>query len=305
MRSNAKPFLKWAGGKGQLLEQFSELYPARLKEGKIKTYIEPFVGGGAVFFELNSIYNFERVVLNDINSEIILTYKVIKEKVNDIIEYLSEIRSAFASIEDMEKKSEFYYKIRDEFNQEKNEIDYANPSSEWIRHVGKMIFLNKTCFNGLYRLNRKGGFNVPFNKSKAPSIFDKDNLIEVSKALQNAILLHGDFEKTIEYVDENAFIYIDPPYRPLNATSNFTDYSKEPFNDDSQKRLAQWTKKLNEYGATFMLSNSDPKNTDENDGFFDNLYKDFDTRRVSAGRSINSRGTGRGKINELLVRNEM
>lgn len=304
MRSNAKPFLKWAGGKGQLLEQFSELYPTRLRERKIKTYIEPFIGGGAVFFELNSLHDFDRVILNDINSEMILTYSVIKNNVNDLISYLSAIRSDFISLDGLEKKSAFYYKIRDEFNKEKNEIDYVNQSFDWVKHAGNMIFLNKTCFNGLYRLNRKGGFNVPFNKSNNPSIFDENNLLQVNKALQNAILLQGDFENVTDYVDESTFVYIDPPYRPLNATSNFTDYSKEPFNDDSQRRLAQWFKKISEKGAAVMLSNSDPKNTDENDEFFDDLYKEFYIERVSAGRMINSKGTGRGKISELVIRNE-
>ncbi|WP_139904812.1 DNA adenine methylase [Clostridium thermarum] len=304
MRSNGKPFLKWAGGKTQLLDQFDNLYPKRLKEHKLKKYVEPFIGGGAVFFELNSRYDFESVVLNDINSEVILTYKVIRDKVDDIIDFLSKICSDFISLDGLDKKAEFYYKVREEFNHEKNEIDYEKVSSNSVKHAGKMIFLNKTCFNGLYRLNRKGCFNVPFNKSNSPSIFDEDNLKEVSKALQNVILLQGDFEVVTDYIDKDTFVYIDPPYRPLNATSNFTDYSKEPFNDDSQRRLVQWFRKLSDKGAAVMLSNSDPKNIDENDEFFDDLYKDFYIERVSASRAINSKGAGRGKISELLIRSE-
>ncbi len=304
MGINAKPFLKWAGGKNQLLEQFSDLYPKRLKEHKIKKYVEPFVGGGAVFFELSYLYDFEIVVLNDINDELILTYKVIKTNVEDLIDYLDEIRSKYLELENLEDKSKFYYKVRDEFNQEKKIIDYEMQSSNWVRHAANLIFLNKTCFNGLYRLNRKGEFNVPFNKSKSPSIYDEDNLRQVSKALKNATLLKGDFEIVTDYVDENTFVYIDPPYRPLNATSNFTDYSKEPFNDDSQIRLANWFRKLSKKGAAVMLSNSDPKNVDENDNFFDNLYSEFNITRVQAARAINSKATGRGKITELVVRSE-
>lgn len=304
MGNNAKPFLKWAGGKSQLLEKFSELYPKRLKEHKITKYVEPFVGGGAVFFELSSLYDFETVVLNDINDELILTYTVIKSNVEELIDYLHRIRSEFLELDNLEEKSEVYYKVRNEFNQEKKHIDYKKESYDWIRHAGNLIFLNKTCFNGLYRLNRKGEFNVPYNKSKAPSIFDEENLRQVSKALKNAILLKGDFENVAEYVDENTFVYIDPPYRPLNATSNFTDYSKEPFNDESQIRLAEWFKRLAEKGAAVMLSNSDPKNADENDNFFDDLYREFDITRVQASRAINSKANGRGKITELLIRSE-
>lgn len=317
MINNAKPFLKWAGGKTQLLSQFEYYYPNRLKEGKIKTYIEPFLGGGAVFFNLQSKKNcnFENVILNDINKDLILTYKVIQQNPDKLIECLSNLQDKYLQA-DMDEKEEIYYKERERFNIEKTCLDYNNYSDDWILHAAKMIFLNKTCFNGLYRENKKGGFNVPFGKRKNVTICDENNLIEVNKALKNVILTCGDFEeitnnpKTRELINEDTYIYIDPPYRPLNSTSSFNDYSKEPFNDESQIRLINWTKKLHDMGALFMYSNSDPTNVNEEDDFFDiefeRAFKEKERikiNRVEASRAINSKGTGRGKIKELLITN--
>lgn len=301
--SNAKPFLKWAGGKTQLLQQFENYYPKRLKEGNITKYIEPFLGGGAVFFNLQSKYNFEEIILNDINEEIILTYRIIQEKPEELIEFLSRLEEEYMQ-GDIEKKEEIFYKQREAFNNEKRIIDYYNYCNQWIEHAGRMIFLNKTCFNGLYRQNRKGEYNVPFGKRKNVTICDEDNLREVNKALQGVKLLIGDFEALTDSVDENTFVYIDPPYRPLTATSSFNDYSKEPFNDDSQRRLAEWVKLIRSKKAAFMLSNSDPTNTNPEDKFFEDLYKDFTINKVMASRAINSKGEGRGKVNELLITNE-
>lgn len=305
MNNNAKPFIKWAGGKNQLLDQFNDYFPERLKNGEIKKYVEPFVGGGAVFFYLNSIYNFEKVVLNDINEEIVITYKVLQNNVYEIIQFLNEIQKSYLALDSLDKKSEFYYNERILYNSEKKSIDYTTYNNQWIEHAGRMIFLNKTCFNGLYRLNRKGEYNVPFGKHKSPTIFDEKNLIQVSKTLENVILISGDFENVSDHIDSQTFIYVDPPYRPLSATSSFNDYSKEPFNDESQVRLAKWIKNMNNKGAAFMLSNSDPKNVDEKDTFFDELYKEYNISRVYAGRAINSKGNSRGKISELLILNEI
>ncbi|QCX34789.1 DNA adenine methylase [Caloramator sp. E03] len=300
----AKPFLKWAGGKTQLLEQFEDYFPKRLKEGKIKRYIEPFLGGGAVFFHLISKYNFDEVILNDINDELILTYRVIQNNVEELINVLSSMEKQYLEAE-MNKKEEIFYEQREQFNNEKTTLDYKKYSSEWITHAARMIFLNKTCYNGLYRQNRKGEYNVPFGKRKEVTICDKNNLIAVNYALKDVILLVGDFEHISAYIDENTFLYIDPPYRPLSETASFTDYSKIPFNDESQKRLAKWTKEvISRKGASFMLSNSDPKNANEKDDFFDELYKEFNIVRVKAVRNINSKGNGRGAISELLIFNE-
>lgn len=300
---NARPFLKWAGGKSQLLEQFTKYYPKNLLGGKIKRYIEPFLGGGAVFFYLQSQYNFEEIILNDINEELILTYYVVQNNVKELIEQLEILENRYLE-GDMAKKEEIFYEQRELFNIEKKTLNYNMFSSEWIGHAARMVFLNKTCFNGLYRQNKKGEYNVPFGKRKKVTICDKDNLIAANGALKKVNLLIGDFENVSEYIDENSFLYIDPPYRPLTETSSFTDYSKIPFDDESQKRLATWTRNvIDKKGAYFMLSNSDPKNVDEFDNFFDELYKGFNITRVKATRSINSKGTGRGEINELLIYN--
>ncbi len=302
--ANARPFLKWAGGKGQLLTQLEVNFPQKLKEHKVKKYVEPFLGGGAVFFELNKHYQFEQVILNDFNVELIITYKVIRDSVNDLISKLSVMESSFLE-KNREQREAMYYEIRSLFNLEKRTIDYSKPSQDWITHASNLIFLNKTCFNGLYRLNSKGDYNVPFGDNKNPTICDKDNLKNVNLALQGVTLLHGDFELLTDYIDKDTFVYMDPPYRPLSGTSSFNNYQKSPFNDDSQKRLAAWYTKLhNDKKASLMLSNSDPTNTDPTDTFFEELYKQFSITKLSASRAINSKGNGRGSINELLITNE-
>lgn len=302
IENNARPFLKWAGGKSQLLGQFENYYPERLLEGKIDKYIEPFVGGGAVFFCLQSKYKFKEVILNDINEEIILTYKVIRDNIIELIEILEQLEDQYNKAT-MEGKENIYYEQRELFNSEKLSIDYSKIAKESVLHAGRMIFLNKTCFNGLYRQNRKGQFNVPFGKRKNVTIYDRNNLRECNKALKGVTLLAGDFQCLLKYVDNNTFVYMDPPYRPLSSTSSFNDYSKEPFNDESQKRLADFAKDIDDAGASFMLSNSDPKNTDPEDNFFEELHKRFIINRVKASRAINSKGSGRGQLNELLIRN--
>ena len=303
MKNEARPFLKWAGGKGKLLTQYERYYPQDLEKGKIKRYVEPFLGGGAVFFSLQRKYDFDEIVLNDIDADLILTYKVVQNKVDELIRYLSNLETRYLEAE-MELKQEIYYEQRNMFNIEKDTIDYNRYTDKWIGHAARMIFLNRTCFNGLYRQNKKGKFNVPFGKRKKVTICDSDNLKEVSKALNGVLLVSKDFEELTEYIDENTFVYMDPPYRPISKTSSFTDYSKVPFDDESQKRLANWVELINRKGAVFMLSNSDPTNVDENDNFFDDLYKKFNINRVHATREINSKGSGRGKLKELLITNK-
>lgn len=301
--ANARPFLKWAGGKGQLLPTIIENLPEKLKKGNIKTYIEPFVGGGAVFFELSKLYDFDNVILNDFNVELIMVYQTIRDDVERLIMRLHELEEEFLPKE-KDARQEMFYNIRDEFNEEKKSIDYSEVSSEIIRHSANLIFLNKTCFNGLYRLNSKGGYNVPFGDYKNPTICDEVNLRSVNLVLQGVTLVHGDFEEVTQFANNETFIYMDPPYRPLSGTSNFNSYQKAPFNDESQRRLANWFKALDEEkNAHLMLSNSDPKNTDLNDDFFDDLYKPFNIKRVSASRAINSKGSKRGSISELLITN--
>lgn len=297
----AKPFLKWAGGKSKLVFELENRYPEELLNGKIKTYIEPFIGGGAVYFNIASKYQFEKIIINDINSELILTYKVIKYNVNEIINYLNKYQDKYNSLDTLSEKEDYYYKIRERFNNGKGNVNYEDIGAIEIEHASYMIFLNKSCFNGLYRENKKGGFNVPFGKKEKINTFEEENLRAVSKLLQKTIILNGDFEKVEEYIDDNTFVYMDPPYRPLKGKGSFKDYSKEEFNDDTQIRLAQFYKKITRIGAKVMESNSDPKNLDESDMFFDDLYKEFKIDRINAARNINSKGNGRGKVSEILV----
>lgn len=298
-----KPVLKWAGGKAKLVPIFEERYPNELLDGNITTYVEPFVGGGAVLFSMLSKYNFNKVVINDINSELILTYKVIRDYPEKIIKILTELQDRYNELQTLELKQEYYYLIRDNFNEGKGNINYSKIYEKEIEHASFMVFLNKSCFNGLYRENKKGGFNVPFGKKEKINCFDEENILSVSNALKNAIILNGDFEKVNDYIDNNTFVYMDPPYRPLSGKGSFKDYSKEDFNDESQIRLAKFYRELDKKGAKLMESNSDPKNTDEKDEFFDDLYKDFSIERIQAARNINSKGTGRGKVSEILITN--
>jgi len=299
---NAKPFLKWAGGKTQLLGTFESLYPKQLEEGLIKKYVEPFVGSGAVLFDLISKYKFEEVYINDINPELINTYRVIKNDVNHLIEYLSNKQEKYLRLEKEERK-EFYYSIRDEFNNTLTNFNFEKYSKDLIIRAGQFIFLNRTCFNGLFRVNRSGYFNVPMGDYKQPTICDVENLLAVSKALENVVITLGDYRNTYNYIDDSTFVYFDPPYRPLNATSSFTSYSKDSFNDENQKELSIYFRQLNLKNALLMLSNSDPKNVNESDNFFDILYNGFNIYTVYAKRMINSKADKRGNISELVITN--
>jgi len=293
LNTETKPFVKWAGGKRQLLPIIIKNLPKELIENRIKTYIEPFVGGGAVFFYIVENYKLDRIILNDKNEELIDVYRVIQNNVDALIDELRKVEKEYLSLDENGRKAYFYEK-RDQYNSNKKDK---------ILTAVNFIFLNRTCFNGLYRVNKKGEFNVPYGRYKNPTILDEENLRNVSICLKNVELHSGDFEEIENYVDDKSFIYLDPPYRPLDATSNFTSYDKGEFNDDDQKRLAAFYRLLNEKGAKLMLSNSDPKNIDEKDDFFDELYKGFNIKRVYANRMINSNGKGRGKIAELLITN--
>lgn len=300
--SSAKPFLKWAGGKTQLLEEFSKRIPKELSEGKLPVFIEPFIGGGAVFFHFNSLFEFDECHIFDINEELILAYTVVRNNVEDLIDNLRDIEKDFFSKDDSGRK-EFYYNLRDEFNRQKSAINFHQFEKAWINRAAYLIFLNKTCFNGLYRVNNQGEFNVPFGKYKNPKILNIDLLRLDSETLQNTTIHLGDFTDSYRYVSDNSFVYFDPPYRPLNETSSFTQYSKNGFNDSEQERLASFFEQCDRKHAKLMLSNSDPKNVDPNDDFFDILYEKYHITRVPAKRMINCDGTKRGEIREIIVTN--
>lgn len=302
-RPQAKPFLKWAGGKTQLLAELSSRLPDDIKKKRlIESYIEPFLGGGALFFYLRKHYEIRDAYLLDLNRELILTYKVVQEDPDSLISYLNELEEKYRS-SDKEGRRKLFYQIRTLYNKQMKEINHNDYSLRWVERAGQLIFLNKTCYNGLFRQNKKGEFNVPHGRYKNPTICDVQNLREVSLALQGVKLIQADFLQAKSFVQRKSFVYFDPPYRPLSATSNFTSYAKEDFDDADQLRLANLFIDLDKAGASLMLSNSDPKNSDETDNFFDELYGGFSIERVLANRNINRDGKGRGKVTELIIRN--
>lgn len=292
----AKPFLKWAGGKGQLLNKFEEMYPQELINGGIDTYIEPFVGGGAVLFDVLQKYKVKKAVIVDLNKELINCYRCIKADVSELIKHLKTLQNEFLPLND-EKRKDYFLKVRNRYN----EI-HLNGKYDFEK-AADFIFLNKTCFNGLYRVNSKGEFNVPFGKYRNPLICDSENLTLINKLLQNVEIRFGDYSVCEEYVNGKTFIYFDPPYRPLIENTSFVGYDKSGFNDDNQKELAEFVKKLDKQNCLVMLSNSDPKNTNPNDNFFDELYKGFGIDRIFAKRMINCQADKRGDITEIVVRN--
>lgn len=298
----ARPFMKWAGGKGQLLNQFISFYPSELKSGQIENYYEPFIGGGAVFFDIVQKFRIKKAFLFDINKELVLTYKVIQNNVLKLMEHLESIQTEYLNL-DESKRKEYFYSTRSAFNQNRLNTDFKNYSESWIPRAAQIIFLNKTCFNGLFRFNSKGEFNVPAGKYKNPKILDKANLLKVSEILQIATIENADFTAVEKVVTENSFVYFDPPYRPLNATSSFTAYSKHKFGEEEQIQLARLFSRLSGKRIKVMLSNSDPKNADSNDDFFDKLYQNFNIHRIPATRMINSDATKRKAINEIVVTN--
>ena len=299
----AKPFLKWAGGKSQLIDALEERLPQSILNSRtIEVYVEPFVGGGAFFFYLKSNYVIKKAYLFDINKDLIVAYKVVQVYPHALIERLLSIEKEYLSLSEDEQRK-LFYEIRDLYNSQKKEFDFSNLSEDWVSRAAYMIFLNRTCYNGLYRLNRNGEFNVPYGKYKNPKICDKENILEVSKALQNTEIICADFEESQRYISKGALVYLDPPYRPLSKTSNFTNYTEDGFSEEDQIRLAKYFREVHKRGAYILLSNSDPKNFDPNDDFFEVLYEGFVIERVPARRYINSNARGRGSIMELIIRN--
>ncbi|HEY0457608.1 MAG TPA: DNA adenine methylase [Pyrinomonadaceae bacterium] len=290
-QTKAKPFLKWAGGKTQLIAEIEHRLPSLVRESEF-TYVEPFVGSGAVlFWMLNNFPNLKKAVINDVNADLINVYKIIAEQPKPLIEVLKEFQDEYHGLEnDEDEKKEYYYVKRHLYNQR---------TETPVIRAALFIFLNRTCFNGLYRVNKRNHFNVPIGSYKRPMICDEQNILAVREVLQNVEILNGDFEKNLEFADKNSFFYLDPPYKPLNTTSNFNSYAEDNFNDDEQIRLKDFCVKLDNRKSKWILSNSDVQSND----FLDNLYKDFFVNRVSAKRAINSKADKRGILNELLVTN--
>lgn len=290
----AKPFLKWAGGKGQLLAQLRPLLPKGLVEGQDYCYVEPFIGGGAMlFFVLELFPNISKVIINDLNPNLSITYRVLRDNVDGLIGYLSEIEKTYRSLSDEERKA-YYLKKRDEYN---------SFTLGEVEQTARLIFLNRTCFNGLYRVNKSGLFNVPFGRYLNPKICDTATLLANNQLLQGVEIMQGDFADTLcDIKHQNVFVYLDPPYRPISSSSSFTSYSQEGFSDDEQVRLRVFCDMIDSRGYQFMLSNSDSLKSN-GVSYFDEFYQGYQIDRISASRNINSKGTARGKVTEVLIRN--
>lgn len=297
--NKAKPFLKWAGGKGQLLSQLGKALPSDLYNTSF-TYIEPFVGGGAMlFYMLQHFPNINRVVINDINPNLTGAYQIIKDDPKSLVNLLKSIEKHFFSILDYEEQKIYYLEMRRRFNQE---------SLTLLEKTAILIFLNHTCFNGLYRENGKGHFNVPFGSYVNPTICNDELIYADSELLNqyNVQILTGDYKQTGTEITTNDlyFFYFDPPYRPLSNTSCFTTYVKERFGDNEQKELADFCRKLSKNNnVLWMLSNSDCSAKNPEDMFFEDIYAGFYFNRLSAVRSINANPSKRGKLTELLISN--
>ena len=273
-----KPFLKWVGGKGRVIAQLEQFFP-----DSYNNYFEPFVGGGAVYFHVNQ----DKATINDINKSLIGAYVNVRDNLGSLLKKLKTLENKYYAL-DSESRKAMFYQIRDEYNSTKN--------SQSIKRSALLIFLNKTCFNGMYRENRSGGFNVPFGKYQNPNICDESNLRATSKYLQNTLILSGSYQDAVKNAKKGDFIYFDPPYHPLNPTSSFTSYSQDDFIEKDQVELKNLIDDLTKRGCKVMMSNSYSK-------FIINLYKDYKQYKIYVGRSINSNAAKRGKIAEIVVTN--
>ena len=294
--NSVKPFLKWAGGKGQLIKEIEKYYP--FENVKINKYAEPFVGGGAVLFDILSKFDLDEIYISDINAELINTYIIVRDYIDKLIHLLISYQEDYVPL-DTDNRKKYYIAKRERFN----DIKVNGNEADNIEKAALMIFLNKTCFNGLYRVNRKGLFNVPMGAYKNPLICDEKKLRAVSEKLQNVKIVCEDYKKSDDFIDENTIVYFDPPYRPLTETSNFTAYTENLFDDEKQIELANFVERISNKGAMVVVSNSDPKNTNKEDEFFDKIYAIHKIKRVEATRMINCNSDARGRIKELLISN--
>jgi DNA adenine methylase len=295
--NKAKPFLKWAGGKGQLLPAIESALPKDIASRKELTYIEPFIGSGAVlFWFLKRFPQVTKAVINDINPDLYKAYSIIRNDPHSLIQWLSKTQDDYYQLKEEEDRKQFFLEQRERFN---------TRTLGDVENTGLLIFLNRTCFNGLYRVNSKGRFNVPFGRYDKPKICDAATILTDSQLLQKVVILQGDYEETLSHAGEKSFFYFDPPYKPISKTASFNAYAAEVFDDVQQERLKNFCIKLNALGFQWLLSNSDVKNTDEDNHFFEDLYNHpgFRIKRVKAKRNINSVSSRRGEINELLIAN--
>jgi DNA adenine methylase len=300
----AKPFIKWAGGKRQLMEHLLSRLPSDFGDDEYRKYAEPFVGGGALMFKMFELKLIDEALIIDYNMDLVLTYEVIKSDVALLIEKLSILQHDYDAYGYEERKKQ-YFELRTKFNSRLNDEKSSFSLGERAERASQFIYLNKVGFNGLFRVNIKGEFNVPPSDLKSKTIVDHSNLKKVSKVLQSVTIRSGDFSDCIDWVDEDTFVYFDPPYKPISKTS-FTAYANSNFNDTQQERLADFCILLKKKEVRAMVSNSDPTQMKPPDHLFERIYsleRGFTRKRVAAIRSINSNGAGRGSITELIITN--
>ena len=292
-----KPILKWAGGKSQLLPAIQERLPSYIVEGQDFCLVEPFFGGGALsFFMLSEYKNLKKMIINDMNQDLVNVYQVVRDNVQELMVKLDQFQAEYDVLTSKEEKEPYFLLKRKTFNQ-KNQDN--------ITQAAIFIFLNKAAFNGLYRVNKKNEFNVPIGSYKKPIFYNKNILTNLSEKLAFTQILCGDYTEIQEHLpmDLPSFFYLDPPYRPISQTASFNQYGANGFNDEEQRRLSYFCRDLNQKGHQFLLSNSDPKNTDITDSFFDDLYYGFNIERVAANRAISASTVGRKLITELMIYN--
>lgn len=294
-KMNAKPFVKWAGGKGNLIKQLIEYLPNNFIEQQKVTYIEPFVGGGAMLFYMLTHYsNIKHAVINDVNQDLINCYQLIKNNPTELIKLLHCISNEFYQLQTVDEKSRYYYHMREIYN--KNELPIAEKAACFI-------FLNKTCFNGLYRVNTNGKFNVPFGQYKTPKICDEDVIMADHKILQKVDIFVGDYDNITKHLGKMYnFIYIDPPYRPLSESASFIEYTHNTFDDTEQEKLKKYCDMLTEKNCKIMQSNSNSVDTD-GISYFAKLYDTYNINKIKAHRFINAYAGKREKETELLILN--
>lgn len=274
----ARPFVKWAGGKARLIDQILYYFPS-----SFNSYYEPFLGGGSLYFSISP----QKGRLNDLNSTLIFVYRTIRDDCAHIVKDLLDLQSDYYALESLDEKATYYYERRSEFN---------STHAQTVRKASLFIFLNKTGFNGMYRENSKGEYNIPFGKHARPMICDVENLNRVSDVLKEIDITNGHYFEAISDAKAGDFVYLDPPYVPLNPTSSFTEYQAGGFTEDDQIQLRDAFVELTQRGCFVMMSNSTSPIVEE-------LYKDFYFNTISAARVINAQGMKRGKINEYIITN--
>lgn len=295
----AKPFVKWAGGKRKLLPVLDQNLPEGFKEKQKVTYIEPFVGGGAMFFYMLENYsNIQRVIINDINPALINCYRKIQYNHKELIEELKTLQTEFYRTDNKEDWKSIYYERRKEYNK------ILPTERNSLRSAALFIFFNKTCFNGLYRENNRGDFNVPFGRYVHPNICQEQCINEAHEALKTVEILDGEYSNVLELIDWNEynFFYFDPPYRPLLGSNNFNQYTKNAFNDLEQKGLKEFCDTVSSKGGHFLLSNSDSK-TSSGENYFKQLYQGYYFQIIEAPRFINAFAAKRLQVKEILIKN--